>query len=173
VIEVWWRAGEGGLGWRCRCRCADDVRRSDGAVRPRRPDLRFGMEIVDITDLAKECEFKVFRGVADVAGACAALMPRAPRSLLAQGHRRTDRLRGRKLRREGAGVVQGRGRRPPGFADCQELRPRTAGQDRPTYDAAPGDFLLIAADKFEVTCKTLYALRKRLAAELKLYDPPR
>ncbi len=30
---------------------------------------------------------------------------------------------------------------------------------------------MIAADKFEVTCKTLYALRKRLGAELKLYDP--
>ncbi|MFZ5830735.1 MAG: amino acid--tRNA ligase-related protein, partial [Planctomycetota bacterium] len=38
-------------------------------------------------------------------------------------------------------------------------------------DAAPGDFLLFVADRFEVTCKALYALRKRLAAELKLYDP--
>jgi aspartyl-tRNA synthetase len=38
-------------------------------------------------------------------------------------------------------------------------------------DAAPGDLLLIVADKFEITCKALYALRKRLAAELKLYDP--
>ena len=38
-------------------------------------------------------------------------------------------------------------------------------------DAAPGDLLLIVADKFEVTCKALYALRKRLGAELKLYDP--
>ena len=27
------------------------------------------------------------------------------------------------------------------------------------------------ADRFEVTCKAPYALRKRLAAELKLYDP--
>ena len=27
------------------------------------------------------------------------------------------------------------------------------------------------ADKFEITCKALYGLRKRLAAELKLYDP--
>ena len=38
-------------------------------------------------------------------------------------------------------------------------------------DAAPGDFLVFVADKFEVTCKALYALRKRLGAELKLYDP--
>ena len=32
------------------------------------PDLRFGMEIVDISDLAKEAEFMVFRGVADAGG---------------------------------------------------------------------------------------------------------
>ena len=37
--------------------------------------------------------------------------------------------------------------------------------------AGPGDLLLLVADKFETTCKALYALRKRLAAELKLYDP--
>jgi aspartyl-tRNA synthetase len=31
--------------------------------------------------------------------------------------------------------------------------------------------LLFVADTFEVTCKALYALRKRFGAELKLYDP--
>jgi aspartyl-tRNA synthetase len=38
-------------------------------------------------------------------------------------------------------------------------------------DAKPGDLLLIVADRFEVTCKALYALRKRLANELKLIRP--
>ena len=37
--------------------------------------------------------------------------------------------------------------------------------------AEPGDLLLFVADKFEVTCKALYALRKRFGEELKLYDP--
>ena len=32
------------------------------------PDLRFGMEIVDVTDLAKESEFRVFRDAADAGG---------------------------------------------------------------------------------------------------------
>ena len=32
------------------------------------PDLRFGMELVDVTDLAGEVEFRVFRGVADSGG---------------------------------------------------------------------------------------------------------
>ncbi|MEX0585435.1 MAG: amino acid--tRNA ligase-related protein, partial [Pirellulales bacterium] len=38
-------------------------------------------------------------------------------------------------------------------------------------DAQPGDLLLFVADKFEVTCKALYGLRKRLGVELKLYEP--
>jgi aspartyl-tRNA synthetase len=37
--------------------------------------------------------------------------------------------------------------------------------------AQPGDLLLFIADTWEVTCKALNALRKRLGAELKLYDP--
>jgi aspartyl-tRNA synthetase len=37
--------------------------------------------------------------------------------------------------------------------------------------AEPGDLLLFVADTFEVTCKALHGLRKRLGAELKLYDP--
>ena len=32
------------------------------------PDLRFGMEIVDLTDLARESEFRVFRGAVDGGG---------------------------------------------------------------------------------------------------------
>ena len=40
-------------------------------------------------------------------------------------------------------------------------------------EAEPGDVLLFVADTWEVTCKALYGLRKRLGAELKLYDPRR
>ena len=96
------------------------------------PDLRFGMEIVDLTDLAKESEFKVFRG-GGRRGRTRARHQRQGRRrpLFAQGHRRTDRLRRRELRRQGAGLVQGRGRRQAGLADRQELQRRPAGQDRP------------------------------------------
>jgi aspartyl-tRNA synthetase len=37
--------------------------------------------------------------------------------------------------------------------------------------AAPGDLALIVADSFEVSCKALHTLRKRLGAVLGLYDP--
>ena len=38
-------------------------------------------------------------------------------------------------------------------------------------DGEPGDFLLFSADQWGVTCKVLNGLRRRLGAELKLYDP--
>ena len=38
-------------------------------------------------------------------------------------------------------------------------------------EAEPGDLLMFLADTWEVTCKGLTGLRKRLGAELKLYDP--
>ena len=38
-------------------------------------------------------------------------------------------------------------------------------------EGEPGDLLMFLADTWEVTCKGLSGLRKRLAAELKLIDP--
>ena len=136
------------------------------------PDLRFGMEIVDITDLAKESEFKVFRGVADAEGRV--------RGINAKGA--ADRYSRKGIDELTAFVVENFGAKGLAWfkveADgklaspiAKNFSPELLAKIGRRMDAAPGDFLLIAADKFEVTCKTLYALRKRLAAELKLYDP--
>jgi len=37
--------------------------------------------------------------------------------------------------------------------------------------AEPGDLMLFIADTWEVSCKSLYSLRKRIGAEMELYDP--
>ena len=136
------------------------------------PDLRFGMEIIDITDLAKESEFKVFRGVADAGGRV--------RGINAKGA--ADRYSRKGIDELTAFVVENFGAKGLAWfkveADgrlaspiAKNFSPELLARIGQRMDAAPGDFLLIAADKFEVTCKTLYALRKRLGAELKLYDP--
>ena len=39
------------------------------------------------------------------------------------------------------------------------------------FQAEPGDFLLLCADQWPVTCRVLNGLRRRLARELELYDP--
>ena len=38
-----------------------------------RPDMRFGLELIDLTDIPKRCEFKVFRSVADKGGSVRAI----------------------------------------------------------------------------------------------------
>ena len=48
----------------------------------------------------------------------------------------------------------------------QELCPEGAA-----IDAKPGDFLVFIADKYDVTCKALYGLRKKFGVDLKLYEP--
>ena len=137
------------------------------------PDLRFGMELVDLTDLAAEAEFRVFREAAESGGRVRGINAKgAAGTLFPQGHRRADRLRRRELRRQGAGA----GSRSKPTARWPRRSPRTSRRNcwprsAGRMDAEPGDLLLFVADKFEVTCKALYGLRKRLAAELKLYDP--
>ena len=136
------------------------------------PDLRFGMEIVDLTALAKESEFKVFRGVADAGGRV--------RGINAKGA--ADRYSRKGIDELTTFVVENFGAKGLAWfkveADGRLASPiaknfaadllAKIGQ---RMDAAPGDLLLLVADKFETTCKALYALRKRLGAELKLYDP--
>ena len=136
------------------------------------PDLRFGMELIDLTDLAAEAEFRVFRD--------AATSGRRVRGINAKGaasrysRKNIDELTALLIEDFGAQglawfkVEEGRKLASPIAKNFSEgLLAKIA--DR--MGAEPGDFLLFVADKFEVTCKALYALRKRLAAELKLYDP--
>ena len=54
---------------------------------------------------------------------------------------------------------------------AKNVEPENLTKIATAFDAKPGDLMLILADSWEVTCKGLYALRKKLGAELKLYDP--
>jgi aspartyl-tRNA synthetase len=136
------------------------------------PDLRFGMELTDLTDLAKESEFKVFRGVADAGDRV--------RGINAQGA--ADRYSRKGIDELTAFIVENFGAKGLAWfkveADgklaspiAKQFSAELLAKIGQRLDAAPGDLLLIVADKFETTCKALYALRKRLGAELKLYDP--
>ena len=77
-----------------------------------RPDLRYGMELKDVADIAAETEFKVFQQAA--AGRPpdpGDLRPRRRRGVQPEGPRRPDRVR-QDLRRQRPGLAQGRGRGP-------------------------------------------------------------
>jgi aspartyl-tRNA synthetase len=136
------------------------------------PDLRFGMEIVDLTDLARETEFRVFRSAAESG--------QRVRGINAKGA--ADRYSRKGIDELTAYVVESFGAKGLAWfkveADgklaspiAKNFTPDVLAKIGRRMDAAPGDLLLLVADRFEVTCKSLYAVRKRLGAELKLYDP--
>ena len=136
------------------------------------PDLRFGMELIDCTDLAAEVDFRVFRSVADSGGRVRGLNAKGAASNYSR--KGIDELTDYVIQDFGAKglawfkVEEGRKLASPiakNFDD--EILNRIA--DR--MEAETGDLLLFVADKWEVTCKALYGLRKRLGAELKLYEP--
>ncbi|MFK7768862.1 MAG: aspartate--tRNA ligase [Mariniblastus sp.] len=136
------------------------------------PDLRFGMEIVDCTDIAAKCDFRVFRGVADAG--------KFVRGINAKGaaknysRKKIDELTTMVRENFGAGgIVWFRGEEDGSIfsPSAKNFTPEELEAIKTKMEAEPGDLLLFIADTWEVSCKSLYALRKRLGAELELYDP--
>lgn len=136
------------------------------------PDLRFGMELIDLTDLAAECEFRVFRGTAESGGRVRAINAKGAAG--SYSRKGIDELTAYVVEDFGAGglawfkVEEGPKLASPiakNFGDAM------LGRIAQRMEAEPGDLLLFVADRPEVTGKALYGLRKRLAVELRLYDP--
>ncbi len=136
------------------------------------PDLRFGMELIDCTDLAREADFRVFRAVAEGGGFVRGI--RAPGAAAKYSRKKIDEFTEYVQQDFGAkGLVWFRVEEDgslwaPVAKNFQaELLVKIAQR----MEAEPGDLLLFIADSWEVTCKALYGLRKRLGVELELYDP--
>jgi aspartyl-tRNA synthetase len=135
------------------------------------PDLRYGLELVDCTDLAAESEFRVFSGVAASGGRVRGINAKKGTEHLSR--RGIDALTEYVAQFGAKGLAWFRVEPDGTLASTiaknftSELLTKFAGRMK----AEPGDLLLFVADEWKVTCKALYALRTRLAAEMKLYDP--
>ncbi len=134
------------------------------------PDVRFGMELADISDLAAECGFKVFESAVARGGEV--------RGINAVGlgdytRRRLDELV------EWVKPFGARGLAYFAFTSQGELRspiarffsPETLDTIKARLQASSGDLLLFVADKPEVVLDTLSRLRVMLADRLGLRDP--
>ncbi len=136
------------------------------------PDLRFGMELIDLTDIAKTVEFRVFRGVADGGGRVRAI--NVKNAAEKYSRKTMDELNSWTIEQFGAkGVawlkVDADGKLAGPIA--KNFTEEQLSQIAQRLGAVPNDLLLFSADTFETTCKVLNGLRRRLAAELKLLDP--
>jgi aspartyl-tRNA synthetase len=124
-----------------------------------RPDRRLGVEIIDLTDVFRGSQFKVFGGAAESGGVVRALRARGdfPRS-------RIDRLeeKAKSLGAKGLAwaVVEGSGWRSPiaKFLSEDEIARATAA-----VEASEGDVILFAADTPAIAARVLGGLRAEVA----------
>jgi len=134
-----------------------------------KPDLRFGLELVDVSDLVAGCEFKVFSGAIAAGGVVKAV--RAP-GCAGFSRKEIDELTeavkpyGAKglawLARDGQGV---RG------SVAKFLTPELSEAIMARCQAADGDLLLFVADAPAVVAASLGYLRQHLARKLNLIQP--
>ncbi|MEM6778971.1 MAG: aspartate--tRNA ligase [Planctomycetota bacterium] len=136
------------------------------------PDRRFGLEIVDVTSVAAQTEFRVFRGTADVGNFVRGINVKDAATKYSR--RQIDELTafvqkdfGAKglawFRVEDDGTLWSPIAKNFATEHLDEIKQLCSGE--------PGDLLMFLADTWDVTCKGLSGLRKRLAMELKLFDP--
>ncbi len=134
------------------------------------PDLRFGVEIVDCTDLAAQTEFRVFRSAADSGNFLRGI--NAPGGAAKYSRKGIDELT--KFVQENFGAkglawfrVEEDGTLFSPIA--KNIEPEILAAIKERMAAKPGDLLLFIADSWAVSCKSLYGLRRRIGAELGLY----
>jgi aspartyl-tRNA synthetase len=135
------------------------------------PDLRFGLELVDCTDLAAKSDFRVFSGVAASGGRVRAINAK-------KGGEQYSR-RGIDALTEYVGAFGAKGLAwfkvesdgTLASTIAKNFKPELLKEIGARLKAEPGDLLLFVADTWKVTCKALYALRSKIGAEMKLYDP--
>lgn len=134
-----------------------------------KPDLRFGMELKDISDLVADCGFGVFTGALEnkgmVRGICVpgqALMPRKKIDAL------VEFAKGYGAKGLAYLAINEDGTYKSSFAKFMTDEELSAIVER--LEGKPGDLLFFAADKPKIVYNVLGALRLEMANELNLLD---
>ena len=138
-----------------------------------KPDIRFGLELKDISDIAANTDFQVFRSTLDnngkVKGICVPGCGHYTRHQL-------DELidLAKSCGAQGLVTMAFTGETitldEVRSAAAKYLAPRQLEEIADRFEAKPGDLLLIVADKPNVVNKTLDELRRQMAQRLNLAD---
>lgn len=133
-----------------------------------KPDLRFGMELKDISELVRESSFKVFSGAVQNGGQV--------KGINAKGCAHYSRKDVDQLG-EYVGIYGAKGLAWLAFKDgevkgsvAKFFEGEELEQIKQALDAEEGDLLLFVADKKSVVANALGALRLKLGKELQLID---
>nr|WP_330396223.1 aspartate--tRNA ligase [Blautia sp. An249] len=134
-----------------------------------KPDLRFGMELKNVSDLVKDCGFGVFTTALENGGSVRGINVSGQGSM---PRKKIDKLvefaKGYGAKGLAYIALSEDGKVKSSFAKFmseEEMQSLIQGMD-----GKPGDLLLFAADKNKVVYDVLGALRVELAKQLELFD---
>lgn len=132
-----------------------------------KPDLRFGMELCDVTDVVKDCEFVVFKNAVEAGGSVRGInaegqgaMPRKKIDAL------VDFAKGYGAKGLAYIAIHEDGTMKSSFAKFMKDEEMQALVEK--MNGKPGDLLLFAADKSKLVYDVLGALRLEIANQLGL-----
>lgn len=134
-----------------------------------RPDLRFGMELQDVSDALRNTEFKAFRGVLDGGGQVKTIVvPGCGDYTRKQIDEVTDLAKQAGAKGLATMQLQAQGLKSPiaKFLSDDEITAMTTG-----IGAGEGDLVLLVADQPAIVAKALDALRSEFGERLELADP--
>lgn len=135
-----------------------------------KPDLRYGMEIVELTDLAPVCGFRVFQDAAAAGHKVRGLNAKGGASKFSN----TELSKGslaeyvKQFGAKGLAWMKVEGGKFTGSIE-KSFTEEAKAQLRQRFGAADGDLLLMIADKEDTVCQTLGSLRTHLAAQMGLF----
>ena len=123
-----------------------------------KPDLRFGMELIELTSIFSNTEFKAFAGAESIKGL------RVEGKAEEFGRNKLDALTDRAKKMGAKGLVWLKVA-TDGTLESPVVKFLSADEQAKlisTLQAAPGDLLLIVADEWSMTCEVLGTLRNDL-----------
>lgn len=132
-----------------------------------KPDLRFGMEFVDVTDLGHKSGFKVFSEAECIKGICVAggaeVIGRNEIDNTLTPLAQQNGAKGLAWMRLGAEGFEGGVSKFFTESELAELQK--------TFEAKQGDYVFFIADSWKTTCEALGAVRNYCGDRLELKDP--
>ncbi len=134
-----------------------------------KPDTRFGMELIDLSEVLKGTSFKVFAGALEAGGSVRSLVAKGAADKLSRKEidKLTDFVKGYQAK----GLAFTRVTADAHSSSFEKfLTPEEVEAVHRTVGLETGDVLLIVADKNPVVFAALGALRKHLAEKLELLD---
>ena len=137
-----------------------------------KPDVRFGMELCDVSEIVKDCGFGVFTGALENGGSVRAICVPGKGDM---GRKQVDKLVdfAKGYGAKGLAYIQLKSDGETKSSFAKFMTEEEKAKLIEAVGAKTGDLILFAADKNKVVWDVLGALRLHMAKELDLLDPDR